>query len=271
MEADIQKVEDGQTALSVYDFGEDAGKGFENTTNEDYSISFISVLQALSPQVTGQNKLPGAEAGMLFNTATQEVISGDEGIRFVPLYRTQVYVEWIPRTSGGGYVGQHQMDSDIVSEANNRPRGDKGQLLTSSGNELVQTAYMYGMLLTDEGPRPAIIAFTSTKLKVYRNLMTQLNSFQINTASGRRSPPLFAHQLLLRSAHQSNKHGDFFNFKISPAEGDLASSLIDPSSELYAAVKEMAARIGSGEVQVNFDNQDGSTTGGGGDDEEAPF
>lgn len=265
-----QKQEAGQ--LATYDFGADADVGFENTTQDDYSIPFIGVLQALSPQVQGKSKVPGAEPGYLFNTVTGEVIDPEVGIHFVPVHREQVYVEWVPRKSGGGFVGRHEMSSDIVAESKALPRGDRGQILTRAGNELIQTAYLYGMLVhEDQTVEPCVISFTSTKLKKYRHWMTKVNQFQVSTPNGRQTPPIFAHQIRISSVSESNKHGDFFNFKITPLNGDLGNSLLDPRSDLYQAAKKLASSFRSGEVNVNYDA--GDAVGSGGDDggDEVPF
>ena len=73
-------------AAAVYDYGSDAGAGFENTKGSDLSIPFIQVLQSNSPQVENNNP-EGAKSGMLFNSVTKEMVDGREGIVFLPCHR----------------------------------------------------------------------------------------------------------------------------------------------------------------------------------------
>jgi hypothetical protein len=106
-----------ETALSteVLDFGDDAGLGYENQSNDDIQIPFINVLQGLSPEVTAEDS--DYKAGMIFNTVTQEAVKGSEGMVIVPVTTQHIFVEWIPRDKGGGYVGTHLPESEVVQKA----------------------------------------------------------------------------------------------------------------------------------------------------------
>lgn len=263
--------------LGTFEYGTDANAGFENTTTDDYSMPFIAVLQALSPQINKkEERIEGAKVGMLFNTVTEELMDGDKGFEFVPVHREQVFVEWKPRANGGGYIGKHELKSQLVldAQAANR-RNDKDTLLTKDKNELMQTAYIYGLIVHEDGrnPEPVVLAFTSTKLRVYRHFMTKVNQFQILTSKGKKeTPPLFGHRLRVTTTEQSNQHGTFYNFVLAPLNGDRENSLLDPRSDLYALAKKLAESIRTGVAKVNYDSQDGgdSSSGGHGDDD-IPF
>src|SRR5689334_776840 len=84
-----------------YDYGQNAGAGFEGTTQADFTIPFISLLQAGSRVIT-ESSIADARPGMLLNTATQELIDGKVGLVIVPVRREHAYVEWVPRAAGGG-------------------------------------------------------------------------------------------------------------------------------------------------------------------------
>lgn len=221
------------TIAPVHDYGEMAGAGFDNMTAEDYAIPFLAILQSGSPQLKKQRTeyLPDAEEGMLFDTVAQTLYSGESGVVLVPCDRAHVYTEWRPRDAGGGYVGQHAVDSDVVQEA--RERSDRfGRYSTAEGNDLVETYYLYGLLLDAPGAfdtaQMVMLAITSTKIKRYRQLLTRLR----NAAP---KAPLFAHQVRVRTAGESNNHGDFHNFHFSAAGEDTAGAMVDPTTEDGAA------------------------------------
>ena len=64
-------------------------------------IPRIKLLQKMSPEVDDAS-LPDAKAGMIFNTASRELVDGDKGIRVVPCEFVRTFVEWAPE--GTGYL-----------------------------------------------------------------------------------------------------------------------------------------------------------------------
>lgn len=220
------------TAVQLYDYGEHAGVGFENTTAEDYSIPFLNLLQALSPEVQegGEKAVPNARPGMFMNSVTRELIDGKKGLILVPCETQHVYVEWIPRDAGGGMVGIHSTTSDVVKEAK-AGQASFGKLKCKAvegklPNDLIETFYMFCLVLEDVGSTKVkdtiLLAFTSTKIKRYKSIMTRLRTFNAKT-------PLFAHRLKCVSVTDKNRKGQpFFNFEVTPALGDVIDSLINP-------------------------------------------
>lgn len=250
----------------VIDYGDYAGKGFEGQTRADISIPFVTVLQALSPQV---ESMEGAKAGMLFNTVTEELTDGKDGVLFVPAVTQHVFVEWVPRTKGGGFVAIHQINSDVVKAAQEGTK-ERGKLSTEAGNDLIETFYVYGVLCDDVAPLGmAVIAFTSTKIKVYRKFNTKVRSHLVATASGGRvNPPLFANLSRLGSFKDSNEKGDFYNFAVTPAVGnDLKASLLAVDDPRFLAAIDCKKMVESGLAKAAFESQNGESTGG----EDIPF
>ena len=261
-------------ALATYDYGQMAGSGFENTTTDDLSIPFLAVLQPMSPEVQpGEDRVPGAEAGMLFNTVTRELFDAKSGVCFQPACTQHCLMEWRPRNQGGGLVARHALDSEVVAKAQEAAKAanaEFGKLKTPAGNDLIETRYVLGYILRDpeqtEPGEPIMIAFTSTKMKVYKNITTRLYTFQ-----GR--PPLFAHRLKITSVLEENPKGKFYNFKIEPYFGTIQQSLINPagpSQKLLSDASELKTSFEKGERKVNYEKQ-GGASGGDGSGEEVPF
>lgn len=256
----VAKVKDAKTDVAKYeDYGEDLDQGFEGQTSSDYSIPFIAVLQQMSPQCSDPRDggMEGAKPGMLLNTVTGEVWDGREGMEFVPGMTQHVFVEWVPRDKGGGMVGRHEVDSDVVRSARNNS-GEFGKLKTREGNDLIETFYVYGVLCTATGEpaENAIIAFTSTKIKIYKHFNTRVGFFMIPTPNGKRRPPLFSHLVKITSTKEKNAKGDFYNFALNPAKGDVASSLLAPTDPRYQAAKLCKEMVEKGLAKADFGSQE---------------
>lgn len=259
-------VEPAATSLpaAAPDYGAMAGAGYENTSQSDFAIPLLTILQDLSPQVKKSEEayIPGAEAGMLYDTVTNRVIPGDEGVIFVPVVTQHVYVEFTPRDKGGGFRGVHALDSEIVTKAI-QGATKFGEYHTAEGNELSETFYVYGYTLDEPDaaePQAAyVIPFTSAKIKVYKRFMQLLRTFK-----GR--PPLFANRLRIRTKVEKSPKGSFFNFDISPLiDGDVGKSLIHPGTRenpnpLLLAAKAFADDVLTGKKTAA---QEGATQGGG--------
>jgi hypothetical protein len=250
------------------DYGADAGVGFEGTKGSDLSIPFLGVLQSNSPQVEDDSS--GAKAGQLINTVTGELIDGAKGVTFLPVHKEQAFVEWIPRDKGGGFVAMHAFDSDVVKAAKQAAGGARtGKLVLSNGNELIETYYVYGLMLNSEGTASegfGVISFSSTKIKPYRDWTTSMF-----TLKGR--PPMFANRGVIKTIKQKNEKGSYFNFKIEPLKATWKDSLIHPVAEreLLEEAKGFRDMVISGMARANFEQQNATGDSGNGNPEDAPF
>ena len=239
---------------AVLDYGQYAGDGLQGIGHDEMVVPFVSVLQGLSPEV---EEVAGAKPGMLFNKGTQELIDGEDGFLFLPVVRQVAYVEWIPRKQGGGLAGRHEVESPAVlkAKAECAARGEDPRFSVlwtgepDKSNELRQTYYIYGYTLaeTEDGDYDvtgqALLSFTGTKIKVYKNWITP-----INLLKGR--PPLFAHPTRVSTFKDGNSKGDFYNFKLRPAKGSLVDSLLPPDSPLLPIAHKFAQEITGGKVKM---------------------
>lgn len=243
---------------SAPDWGEDAGGGFEDTTAADLSVPFLNVLQSNSPQVEDKDPT-GAESGMIFNTVTRELHDGDKGLIFLPCHKEgPLWVEWVPRHKGGGYVTSHAPDSAEVEEARGNPpilneRGEPTRKLRYGDNELIETYYMYGLMLDEEGLESqgfAVISFTSTKIKPYRDWVTAMY-----TLKGR--PPLFANRGRIKTVRQKNDDGSYYNFRVEPLNATWVASLLDPTknAELLTEARDFRQMVVSGMARAAFETE----------------
>lgn len=286
-------------------FGEDGGLGFDNQDSSFISIPFLNLLQALSPQMDDEKyAASNPKAGMFFNTVTEEFYDGKKGIEFIPADVQRVYVEWVPRDQGGGLVAVHDPDDPATKEMIRSGDG-YGSIKLANGNELIETFYVYGVTCEEGQPTGMIvIPFTSTKIKVFKNLNTKLNTFAHRRWGMRTKPPLFAHRLKLTSSKEKNNKGDFYNFAIASAsdsfefdgktghtplldallnakvikKGDvipaIVASMVMPGDERYEAAKTCLEMVRSGQARADHESQNaagGNAAPSGADGSDVPF
>lgn len=244
--------EQNTALVAADDYSAYAGSGFENQSSDDYSIPFITILQALSPQLEDN---PDLRQGMIINTVTNEAVDGKKGIAFIPATTQHVYVEFKPREQGGGFVGVHNPTSQVVINAKNASQSF-GKYATPAGNELIETFYVYGIVVGDDGSNSqAVLAFTSTKIKKYKNWMTKAKTIQIALPDGRRIPaPLFAHRYRLTTAAEKNNKGSFHNWEINFDGENAVAARLAPNDPLFQSADAIRKLVETGSAKVDHNS-----------------
>lgn len=244
----------GTTDLAKFDYGEDAGAGYENQTRDDIAMPFLTVLQGLSPQVQ-KDGVEDAKPGLLFNTVTEELA---ENLTFIPSCTKHVFVAWRP--DRGGYAGELEINDPLVAKAKADAKSFN-ELKLDDGNDLVETYYIFGVLTDGEEALGFItIAFDSSKIKVYKKFNTRLQTYMLKTKDGKVKPPMFAHHCRIGVTQETNTKGTFYNFLLGPAEKDIASSLLQPNDPRYQSAAECRELVQSGIAAPAYDSVDRERT-----------
>jgi hypothetical protein len=242
-------------SAAAYDYGQDVGAGFENQTNEDWSIPFLEILQPGSPEVQGSQD-GTIRAGMIINKSTQQLTPGATGIMFVPAYTRHVFVEWVPRDQGGGYVGEYELTDPLVAKV--RAEQKLGTYRhPASGNDLIETFYVYGVSVNDEGAEfPAVIAMSSTKIKPYKDWMFTARSIVITMPDGSRitKVPLFAHKYRLKTVFVEKNNYKWQNWVITFDGANAAEARLAPDHPLYLAARSVKEAVVSGAAKADTSN-----------------
>lgn len=243
-------------ALVIPDYGEDAGRGYENQSKADTSIPFINLQQGLSPLVKDGKARPGD----FVNTVTGQIWPRETGLKFVAGTTKRMFGKWIPRKQGGGFRGHLQVDDPIVMKAL-KDASKLGKLrITEKGDDgkdididLVETFYVYGSLLNeiDEADSMCVIPFSSTKIKPYRGWNSRLLTF--NQQHGGKIP-LYGNVTRMTSVETKNNQGDFFIPVLQSADPrGLQFSLIGPDHSAFQMAKACAQLVNSGDANINYE------------------
>ncbi len=240
--------------VDVQDYADYAGQGFESHTRDDYAVPFLGVLQSNSPQI---ENIADARAGMLINTVTNQVFDGKKGVTFIPVDTQHSMIEWKPREQGGGFVAVHKMDSELVKnvKANQEFGKYKSVKGETKSNDLIETFYVYGLLVQEDGSaEQSIITFSSTKIKVYKGWMTKAFGVRINLPNGERPPyPLYAHQYHISTVLQKNAKGSFYNLQIDWKNKDAVGSRLATKDPLFQQANEFFKIIRESNIKVAYD------------------
>lgn len=255
------------TAIEVFDYGEDAGQGYENQDMSDRKLPLIELLQSNSPEVVeARGKI---YAGQFRNTVTGEIY--DE-VYFVPAITDHCWTEWVPRDDGGGFRGRHAKNAKIIADAVARNGGRAiGKLPVPQPNdpktgkpvpthELVESFEIYCILFNKDGELLgfAMIPFTSTKIKVYKAWNSSIANFA-PTINGKKLPPgaipIFAHRVKMTAVSDTKNGNTFMVPVLTPSEGgdDLKPSLLPKSDARYVAAKKLHDDVLQGLAKANYE------------------
>src|SRR6185295_8734848 len=149
---------------------------------------------------------------------------------FVPCEEIHAFVVWQPRASGGGFVGIHDPLSDEVTKARERNHGSVVKMKSSQGNDLVETYYVYGLLIDEldatQTDKYVCIPFVSTKIKSLKDMNYILNTTKLPNGQ---KPPLFANIVHVRTKFKPSPKGDSFNLDLTLVRGGNAGPCMDPN------------------------------------------
>lgn len=225
----LTKEEQKKQELMLASMEEEAGAGFENVTTDDVQVPRLTLLQKLSPQLDSDKPeyIEGAKPGQFCISSTGELF--DE-LEIIPCHYFSSVNEWRPNR--GGFVASHSKSSDTVLKAE---RDSEGHLITSEGNELVDTSSYFILYKTASGNwNMAMWSLKMTALKVSRKLMGSLKSFMQPGKNGDFNPPIYSHIVKLTTVKESKDGNTWLNYKT-----ELTKRSFEESMELYEQARQL--------------------------------
>jgi hypothetical protein len=232
-------------------YSEDSGSGFEETSAESYAIPFLSILQSSSPQCKKSDGayIKGAEEGMLYNSVTGEIFSGETGVEVIPCHYSHRYIEWKLREAGGGFVAEHLPNDPIVGSTT---RDDKGRNITSNGTQISDTRNHYVLIRTANGLTPAIMSLSSSQLKKSKKWMSMMQGVKFkDPATGMfQIAPMYSNVYKVTTVPESNDKGSWFGYDFA-----LVGKVTDEGEYTEAKNFNHAVKSGMTKVERNMETE----------------
>ena len=244
----------------------DSEKYRENLDRSDMSVPFFNILQSQSPQCNKRHEryIEGAEASDVFDTVNQKVFkTRDENdkaivsIRFLPVFYKRSYVEWIPRSDGGGFVTEWSVADANRAITQRSPEGleiiQGNSPVGTPGNQLNNTHTHFVYAIDEEEHWPAIITMQMTQIKPSQNWNSLIAKQRL--PSGEVAPRFFTIWGATTDI-ASNEQGSWFKWKFEKA-GDVLS---EDRMDLYREAKAFADSIIANEVVVDHTKNESVNT-----------
>jgi hypothetical protein len=223
-----------------------AGIGMDDL-EESVSMPIIRILQALSPEISKHQEayIDGAEEGRMMLGSTKELLP--EELSVVPVGGKSVYVEWIPKSKGGGLVATHPLT--IVNHDDYKKGVKKKHDEWLGENELKYTRYWFILVEIEGEWQRCILAMNGSQLRIAREWSKEIGKFRYE---GKKDlvPPIFAQRYTLSTDIEKNQADQaYFNFRVGKAE--VLDFKKDEAllNEAHAASKDAALALPSPEVE----------------------
>jgi hypothetical protein len=215
----------------------------------DLKFPFLQLLQDGSPLVKkGPRKLADSEAGMILNTLTGELFSGEIGIPVLPVTTSiRKYDEWIPQDEGGGFRGSYFPDHIRVTSA--KPGERRGTLIpldNPEGTELIETAYFF--LVFPQTLTWAVCTMASKKWQSARTWNTLIDGVRFKGKNGLYPPAPYAVQYRLGTVQVDNKGKEPSYIYTVKSEGRVTDANVYTYAKEFA--QKFVAKVQAGEVEV---------------------
>lgn len=239
-----------------FDIGSDIGGGMEGADKDSFAIPFLRVLQKISPQCDEADAayVEGAKGGMLYNSVTNRLYDGKEGVIFLPCAFQRRFLQWAPRGTDGGFRGEllpeqvaRMRDEGKIVELEGRLYipDEKGEVSEKKSDRVVDTRSHFGLVVDGDNVTQVLLTLSSTQIKKSKQLMSILSAAKVKTAAGLVTPPTWMNQVRITTVLESNDQGSWYGVKFEP-EGFVSSK------DVYDAGKAFHEAISAGEAKANF-------------------
>jgi len=259
---DVAKISKGGMPAEMLDeLTADSAQYEEKLGKDDVSIPFLGILQSLSPQcIDGDGAyMEDARPGMFLNNVSMTLYEGkQEGVLILPLKYNSSYIEWIPRSAGGGFVKEYSIaegstintqlndiNHDIITE--DSPLGTPGNQLS-----LTHTHFVFIVDPKTSSFEPAVISMTATQVKYSKKWNMVISTAKLPTNPPRKAPRFFN---LYRATTnlEKNDQGSWYTWNIVKDKTVIEQ---DASMELYREAKLFVDSINTGDNKADYSKMD---------------
>lgn len=256
---EIAVVKVGALAALPFMDMEDFGGGFEGTDSSSYAIPFLQLLQKMSPLVDEDHAkyIPGAKAGMFYNTVTQKLYDGKAGFHIIQCAYKRSFIQWGGRDGDApGFKGEFapeqiaelQAKGEIVTLEGKLFKPDADGVINEKKNDRYEDTRSHYVIVIDAETGEygqAILSLSASLTKASKMLMTTLQQKKVDTPRGKQTPPTFANMVKLSTVAMSNDKGSWSGVRF-----DLDGLVTDPL--IYADAKAFYKAIVAGEIKADY-------------------
>lgn len=258
--------EENKSLSMVPDFMDegDFGGGFEGADNSAYAIPFLQILQKMSPVVDKDDAkyIEGAQAGMLFNSVTQQLFDGKEGTTIIPCSYKRSFIQWGGREGAEkGFKGEFTPEQieemtakgEIVASEGKLFKPEKDGSFHEKKSDRYEDTRLHFVLVDDGSGNftQAMLSLSASQIKASKMLMTALQQKKIDTPRGRATPPTFANLVKVTTVGMKNDQGTWSGLRM-----DLDGLVTDKL--LYEDAKAFYKAVVSGAVNVDHSKSEQS-------------
>jgi hypothetical protein len=252
-----------EQALAAY--GYDGSDNAADLDKDSYAIPRLAIIEKMSPELEEGDEayIEGAKPGMIVNKVMGTLHTNDNPLHVIPVYRRRVYLEWVPRNQGGGFVAEHNV-ADGAELMKSTTRNEKNvDILPGTGNELHNVLEFY-VLATADGIawEPAVISMSRTRMAEGKRWNQRIDNFLRN---GQKIKP-WAQVYPMTTAKKDNPDGVSHVFKSGNAV--FLPEFTDNDGDVFAMAESFHDAIKGGTAQVDREAEAKAAAGGTGDPED---
>jgi hypothetical protein len=231
--------------MSSSELAELTGGVKDTYSSSDIKVPFTKILQKMSPQLdkNAPEYLEDAEEGMFINMANNSLFDGEEGLTVIPVKYVRNLTLWKPRTEGGGLVHDYGQDTTPLIHAT---RTKEGKLINEDGNEYLDAALFFCLLLLpNTPPREIVLVASGMSWKAARSWNSALKEITIPTdGTVATNVPCFMTIWKVKSIYDKNDKGSFFRWQDPEFVGYTHAA--SGGRQLLATAREARRQVDAG-------------------------
>ncbi len=234
----------------------------ETMSKEDMSIPFLQILQSLSPQcVKGKPEyMKEADPSDLYNTVSQSLyktMDKDDkpiiGARLLPIHYKRSFIEWVPRSAGGGLVKEWDvadgLNAKTIRNESNQDIIIEGSPVGTPGNQINDTHTHFMFMIADDGSyEPVVLTMASTQVKPSKDLNNMVSK-HVHPDSGAKLARFFG-VYSATTQQRTNDQGSWYVWKFEKVSDVI--ELGEKGMAMYRDAKSFVEGITAGEHKVDY-------------------
>tara|TARA_S200000501_G_C20806002_1_gene736172 strand:+ start:275 stop:1024 length:750 start_codon:yes stop_codon:yes gene_type:complete len=241
MAKDIQEKQAGEVVLAAM-FEE--ARNDENLGADDLALPFLKIY-------SGQEDFEiDGKKGDLFNSVTNEVYPGAEGVRVIFCAYQKRFIEWAPRGSGSG------APKNIFEPHEERPKTERDEktnqdmVVGGDGNYIDETHQHFCLVLNDDGTADnVLVIMKGTQLKKSRKLNSMFKSQKMKGKNGVFNPARYCYVCKLKTVREENAKGNWHGFELF-IEGPVEDA------DLFQQAKSFHESITAGDINIKHESDE---------------